>query len=79
MSKGAGEFAQDRVHLGPCGYHRQMRGTSGPLDVIDSRKGYLEHVPIEEEKGGERLVLDGCCDVALGGEMGEKVPNLACT
>jgi len=59
------------------GQHR--RQTLRPLrtnDGLERRQRLLEHVSVEEEQRGQRLVLRGGADPAVDGEVGEEGVDL---
>jgi hypothetical protein len=43
-----------------------------PLDILESAKLFVENMFIEKNDGIQGLILGGCGDILLGGQMGEK-------
>ena len=56
--------------------HRNTRGPSGALDGIEPGEWRGKDITVEEEDGGQRLILGGGGDVAVARQVLEKASDL---
>ena len=68
----AGQLRQQPLHLGPAEHNRQPRRTRRPLHAVEPRKLAPQHLAVEKQNRGQRLVLRRRSDLAVRGKMIEK-------
>jgi hypothetical protein len=67
---------EDGLHLVGREDDGELGGLLGALDVLDELERLVEDFAVEEEEGAEGLILRGCGDVALDGEMSEETADV---
>jgi hypothetical protein len=70
------QLRQNPPNLGAGEDDRESPGLHRPHHAIDVGQRDPEDVAVEEEEGGQRLVLRRGCHPARGGQVGEKGPDL---
>ena len=72
----AGELGEQRFDLLLGQHDRQPDRFLGTRQPVEPGQIRLEHLPIEEKQGGQRLVLSCSSDLAVDGKMVEKARDL---
>ena len=70
---------ENRTRFSGCKHHGKLRRTANPLDVIDEIELSFEYLLIQKKKRSERLILRGCSNMFLHGQVGQELRDLAFT
>ena len=68
---------ENRTRFSGCKHHGKLRRTANPLDVIDEIELSFEYLLIQKKKRSERLILRGCSNMFLHGQVGQELRDLA--
>lgn len=77
MSQRAGKLLQQSLDFVAGQDDRPARQACRSLYAVEPVQLMAEHLAIQEQNGGERLVLSGCGDMAVDRKVGKEGSDLA--